>query len=103
MIPEGPIYQNIRSTVLASFPDKCKATTKNRVTFSEWLLSGIGSYQVTTVSPKEITIASSPFEISSALLTDVECLTNHSFEQLQELSRFYVDSEPRSDAWSVVT
>lgn len=103
MIPEGPIYQTIRSTVLASFPDKCKAATKNRVTFSEWLLSGLGSYQVTSVSSKEITIASSPFEISSALLTDVECLTNHSFEQLQELSRFYVDSEPRSDAWSVVT
>ena len=103
MIPQGPIYQNIRSTVLSSFPDKCKAGMKNRVTFGDWLLRGMGSYQVQSVLPREFTIATSPFDISSALLTDVECLTNHCFEQLQELSRFYVDEKPRSQAWSVVT
>jgi hypothetical protein len=103
MIPEGPIYQHIRSAVLASFPDKCKAAMKSRVTFSDWLLRGTGSYHVQTVLSKEFTIAASPFDISSALLTDVECLSNHCFEQLQELSRFYVDKDLRSDAWSVVT
>src|SRR5207248_75405 len=101
MIPQGPIYQNIRSAVLASFPDKCKATMKTRVTFAKWLLKGEGSYQVQAIHPRHLTIAASPFDISSALLTDVECLSNHCFEQLQELSRFYTDDTLRSDAWSV--
>lgn len=103
MIPQGPIYQNIRSTVLASFPAKCKASMTSRVTFSDWLLRGSGSYQVRSITSRELTISASPFDISSALLTDIECLSNHCFEQLQELTRFYVDDAPRSDAWSVVT
>lgn len=103
MIPQGPIYQSIRTAVLTAFADRSEASLKKRVTFGDWLLNQLGTYHVKSVGTKDFTIEASQFDISSALLTDVECLTNHCFEQLQELSRYYVDNEPRSDAWNVVT
>ncbi len=103
MIPQGPIYYRIRADVLAAFPDKCKAAVKNRNTFAEWLLNGTASYQVQIINSNEVIFLASVFDISSALLTDVECLFNHCFEHLQEISRFYVDDQPRGDAWNVVT
>lgn len=103
MIPQGPIYFSIRTDVLSAYPRGCRAGIKNRVTFADWLLNGAGSYSVKSINSNEIVIIAAPYDISSALLTDVESLFNHCFEHLQEMVRFYVDESIRSDAWNVVT
>jgi hypothetical protein len=103
MIPQGPIYSHIRGDVLSTYPEGTRAACRSRTTFAEWLLNGMGSYHVKTVTSNDIIIVATPSDLASSLLADVEFLSNHCFEHLQELARYYVDDQTRSDAWNVVT
>lgn len=102
MIPNGPIYSKIREDLLTTFPLGTNSNIKKRITFSKWL-GGSGSYHIKSISKDEIIFSAPIIEISSSILTDIELLSNHCFEHIQEIFRFHNDNQKRSDAWNIVT
>jgi hypothetical protein len=104
MIPKGPIFLRIRDDLLGAFPQGNLHTSRTRTsTFSDWLLNQNGSFNVPSISNNDIKVEASPIDVAISTLLDIELLTNHCFEHLNEICRFSLDSRLRSDAWGVVT
>ena len=101
MIFKGTIFFSLRSKVLDFYPEKCQTNKRERVSFTEWLQKGI--YNIVLINNTEIIIESSPQEIGSILLSDIEYLCNMCFEHLQESLCFNLDERIRSDAWNIVS
>lgn len=101
IIPQGPIYTELRDYVLQTYVDGAKATFNNSPTLSEWFRNG--TYSVVSSTSTEYILHVSSVDFASALLTDVEHLFNHCFEQFQEMMCFHLDTRIRSDSWDVVT
>ena len=101
IVPQGPIYTELRSYLLSTYIDGTQATLNHSTTLSEWFSNG--TYNVTSATSQEFILRVASVDFASALLTDVEHLFNHCFEHLQEMICFQLDTRPRSNAWAVVT
>lgn len=60
MIPNGPVYIELRKRVLFTYPERVNRTYKTTKTFIEWLQSG--SYTVPSTSKREIILETSAEE-----------------------------------------
>jgi hypothetical protein len=100
MILKGSIFVKLRNKMLDFFPERCKLLTKNRMPFNEWLLNGI--YLPLSVTKNRIIIETSPQEIGSIFLSDIEFFINHCYEHFQEMICYSKDDRIRSDAWNAV-
>ena len=100
MIPFGPIYRELRSLMLAVFPEDMPAPGSSGVNFSKWIESG--AYLVSRHDAKGVCLVVSQQDIAVAMLRDVEFLVDSCFEQLLEVLT-QSTSANRSAAWGVVT
>lgn len=101
MIPRGPIFNALRSEMIATFPEGSKAIYGDCGTIGEWLSTG--SIVVKTCTKSKVTFDAPQAEFGVILLTEIENLLNHCFEHLQELGCVSCDTRVRSDAWNTVT
>lgn len=101
LTPTGPIYRTLRSRVLDAFPSNFRVGNPTAIPLGDWLSQGY--FSVASCGKKEIVIHANTGDLANSLFADVECLTDHCFEQLYELQSFSTDPELRSGAWKVVT
>jgi hypothetical protein len=101
MIPKGPIFNTLRSLALEAIPDGIRVSPKENNSLSNWFDKG--SYNVAGINTSEMTIHADVQELGTALLSDVERLSNHALEQVQEMICFSNDTRIRSSGWNVVT
>ena len=101
MIPEGPIYRQLRTQVLTAMPEGVKVDFRTPMPLRDWLSKGI--YSVRSCDNSQVVLSASPLDLGSTLLTDIEFLVDHCFEHLNEIKCFDGEKLPRSDAWQVVT
>jgi hypothetical protein len=99
MIPLGPIYQELRRSVLDTFPDDMPAPRADGDNFSRWIETG--NYFVSRPDSKGVVLAASPQDYGQALLRDVEFLVDMCFEQMLQIQSERLDNQ--SPAWTVVT
>lgn len=101
MIPNGPIYTSLRTSLLDFYPQGVSAKAGSNVNCGEWLSTG--SFYVNSISSSSIIIETDMIDFSSMWLTEVENLINHCFEHLGILINSDSDSRSESDAWQLVT
>lgn len=100
MIPFGPVYRELRSLMLAVFPEDMAAPGHKGVNFSQWI--ELGTYLVSNHDAKSVCLIASPHDLAVALARDVELLVDSCFEQLFEILT-HSASTARSPSWGVVT
>ena len=101
MIPQGLIFRELRAEMLSNFPDGSKAVYEESGTIGEWLSKG--SLVIKQCSKDKVIFEAPKIEFGISLLTEIENLFNHCFEQLQELGCVGKDTRVRSQAWYIVT
>lgn len=99
MIPFGPVYRQLRSDMLAVFPEEMTAPGIKGSNFSQWIQNG--AYAISGLTPSRISLQASKQDFGESLRRDIEFLVDSCFEQLLEVLG---NAEPsrHSPAWKIV-
>jgi hypothetical protein len=101
MMPQGPVWQQLRERALETIPAGVLVPFSSPPLLSEWVRNG--SFSVSSATQRRCEIAAVPHELGSALMSDAAFHLDHASEHAVSVRHQLSSDRWFSSAWLTVT